>query len=94
MADPRFVRRQAGHGMAQGHERTVSAGALKRIYIELRADIVWVEIVPAKGSRDGVSKGGSFNPKPIAAMACQVDKTGSFPACDNFPDGSWEEIPD
>ena len=94
IADPRFLRRQAGHGMTQGHEWTVSVDALKRIYIELRADIDLVEIAPAPGSRAGVSLGGSFNPRAIAALACQIDETDRFPACDDFPDGSWEQIPD
>lgn len=92
IADPRFVRRQAGHGMTQGHEWMVSVAALKRIYIDLRTDIDKVEVVPAPRSRAGVSTGGSFDPRAIAAMACKADKTDRFPACDEFPDGSWELI--
>jgi len=89
IADPRFRRRQSESGRQPVHERFIVESAEQRIYVPLSARVAVVDIAPTPGRESVVSRGGSFDPGPLAAAACAklADGDGDrFPSCDEFRD--------
>jgi len=81
MADPRIVRWRAAGRFTPGHETEIRSSARSEVFIPLSAAIVKVVIESSPNSPTDVSKGGEFNPKPLAIEACRTRDRTRFPAC-------------